>query len=53
LLETGSDVALREYSWATYGPVSRFEFEPFAEVSKLVDLSLTVPEDGNRTVQVL
>jgi hypothetical protein len=32
LLGTASDGALREFSWATYGPISRFESEPFDDL---------------------
>ncbi len=31
-LGTASDLALREFSWATYGPISRFESEPFGDL---------------------
>jgi hypothetical protein len=32
LLGTASDLALREFSWATCGPISRFESEPFGDL---------------------
>ena len=32
LLWTASDLALREFSWTTYGPICRFESEPFGDL---------------------
>jgi hypothetical protein len=35
LLGTAGDWALREFSWATSGPISRFESEPFGDLFSL------------------